>query len=97
MKLAWFSPLPPAHSDIVNFTERLRGDLQRLDDVRFLTEKPGGFLEPATGTFYHAGLGPRPYDLLVSLNACDVPIYNLGNTRPFSPRRGFSTGSSRAS
>ncbi len=89
MKLAWFSPLPPEHSDIANFTERLREDLQRSYDVRFFTEKPGGFLEPATGTFYHAGLGPRPYDLLVSLNACDLPIYNLGNNPTFFSQTWF--------
>ena len=90
MKLAWFSPLPPEHSDIANFTERLREDLRRSYDVRFLTEKPGGFLEPATGTFYHAGLGPRPYDLLVSLNASsDLPIYNLGNNPTFFSQTWF--------
>ena len=89
MKLAWFSPLLPEHSDIANYTERLREDLQRSFDVRFLTEKPGGFLEPSSGTFYHAGLGPRPYDLLVSLNAADLPVYNLGNNPTYFSRTWF--------
>ncbi len=89
MKLAWFSPLPPEHSDIANFTERLREDLHGAYDVRFFTEKPGGFLEPASGTFYHAGLGPCPYDLLVSLNASDLPIYNLGNNPTFFSQTWF--------
>lgn len=79
MKIAWFSPLPPEHSDIANFTERLRGELQKRFEPRFLTEKGEGFLDPATGAFYHAGLGPCPYELLVSLNSGDLPIYNLGN------------------
>ncbi len=89
MKLAWFSPLPPAHSDIANFTGRLREDLRRAFDVRFLTEKPGGFLEPSNGAFYHAGLGPCPYDLLVSLNTADLPVYNLGNNPTFFSQTWF--------
>ena len=79
MKIAWFSPLPPERSDIANFTARLRGELEKRFDARFFTEKPGGFVEPSTGAFYHAGLAARPHDLLVSMNADGLPFYNLGN------------------
>ena len=89
MKIAWFSPLVPEHSDVANFTERLRADLGREFDVRYFTEKHGGFLEPANDSFFNAGLGPCPHDLLASLNEGDLPIYNLGNNPAFFARTWF--------
>ena len=83
MKLAWFSPLMPAQSEIANVTERLRGPLEERFATRFLTENGDGFFEPATGAVYSSGLGLCPYDLLVSLNAGNIPVYNLGNNPTF--------------
>lgn len=89
MKIAWFSPLLPDHSGIANFTEHLRGELQARFETRFLSERDEGFIESASGAFYRAGLGPCPYDLLVSLNAGDLPVYNLGNNPTFFAQTWF--------
>ena len=89
MRIAWFSPLPPDRSEIANSTERLRDVLQKRFEMRFLAENGGGFFEPATQTLYHGGLGPCPHDLLVSLNAGDVPVYNLGNNPMFFAQTWF--------
>ena len=89
MKVAWFSPLLPDHSDIANFTERLRGELQKRFELRLLAERRDGFSEPATGAFYPGELRSCPYNLLVSLNAGDLPIYNLGNNPAFFAQTWF--------
>ena len=83
MKIAWFSPLAPARSDIANYTQRLETELQRHFEVRFFTEQAEGFYEPASGENYVAGLGGTPRALLLALSAVDVPIYNLGNNPAF--------------
>lgn len=89
MKIAWFSPMVPAHSDVANYTERLRPDLQAKHEVRFFTERPEGFLEPATGKLYASALGETPTELLLALNQIDLPIYNLGNHPGFFARTWF--------
>ena len=83
MNIAWFSPLPPEHSEIANFSHRLVGDLEQRFQPRFFTETPGGFREPATGTSYPSALGGVPSDLLPPLNQLDLPIYHLGNNPVF--------------
>ena len=52
MKIAWFSPLPPEHSDIANFTARLATELRATFETRFFTETPLGFLEPSGPTWF---------------------------------------------
>lgn len=79
MKVAWFSPLPPAHSDIANFTARLAGLLMERYSARFFTDAATGFQEPAAGTTYPAALGAVAAGLVPVLNTFDVPVYNLGN------------------
>ena len=79
MKIAWFSPRVPEHSEIAKNTERLEGELKRCFDARFFTERPDGFYEPAADKLYPATLGHLPSELLITLNEIDVPIYNLGN------------------
>lgn len=83
MKIAWFSPLPPEHSDIANFTARLAADLQATFETRFFTETAGGFLEPAERADYPAELGGIAPTLLPVLNRLDLPVYNLGNNPSF--------------
>ena len=83
MKIAWFSPLIPEHTEIANHTERLRPALEKYFEPRFISEQPGGFSEPARGAFYPYTLGYSVHDLLPWLNLVDLPIYNLGNNPTF--------------
>ena len=83
MKIAWFSPRVPAHSDIANYTQRLEAELRHRFDVRFFAENAEGFCEPATGETYPAELGGTPHALLRALSEVDAPIYNLGNNPAF--------------
>ena len=83
MKIAWFSPLPPEHTDIANFTQRLVRDLERSFETTLFTETPTGFREPASGAAYPAELGGIAPALLPRLNALDLPIYHLGNNPVF--------------
>lgn len=46
MKLAFFSPLPPAKSGIADYSAALLSELERLADVTTFTEKPAHF-DPA--------------------------------------------------
>ena len=92
MKLAWFSPLPPAHSDIANFTRRLEGPLTAAHEVRFFEETADGFREPAAGGEYVAPLGEVAPALWPPLNRCDVPVYNVGNHPGFFARTWFLNG-----
>ena len=79
MKIAWFSPRVPEHSEIAKNTERLEGELTRRFDARFFTERADGFYEPAKSKLHPAALGHIPSELLIALNEIDVPVYNLGN------------------
>lgn len=83
MDLAWFSPLPPEHSDIANFTRRLTPDLQRRFRMQFFSERPDGLVNAETGAPYPTELGGVSPYLLPVLNKRDLPIYNLGNNPVF--------------
>ena len=90
MKIAWFSPLPPQHTEIANHTERLVPELRFANhEVRFFTEGPDGFLESGRNHLYPVALGDTPTDLLLTLNQIDLPIYNLGNHPGFFARTWF--------
>ena len=83
MKIAWFSPLAPDHSEVANHTQRLMGELAAKHEVRFFTERPEGFLEPASGEQYPATLTHHSPELLRMLNEVELPVYNLGNHPAF--------------
>ncbi len=89
MKIAWFSPLVPQHTEIANHTERLVPELRAKHEVRFFTEGPDGFLEPGRNHLYPASLGDTATELLLALNQIDLPIYNLGNHPGFFARTWF--------
>ena len=89
MKIAWFSPRVPEHSEIAKNTERLESELTRRFDVRFFAERPAGFHEPVADRLYPATLGHIPPELLLALNGVDVPIYNLGNNPAFFAKTWF--------
>lgn len=89
MKIAWFSPRVPEHSEIAKNTERLEGELRRHFDVRFFSEHPAGFREAGTGRNFHATVGHIPTELILALNEVDLPIYNLGNNPAFFAKTWF--------
>ena len=89
MKIAWFSPRVPEHSEIAKNTERLEPELARRFDARFFAEQPTGFFEPATGQTFPAALGYVPNELLAALRDVDVPIYNLGNNPTYFAKTWF--------
>ena len=83
MKIAWFSPLPPAHTEIANFTHRIIGELEGEFATHFFSETPDGFREPAAAASYPAPLSHVAAALLPRLNQLDLPIYHLGNNPVF--------------
>ncbi len=89
MKIAWFSPRVPEHSEIAKNTERLEGELRRHFDARFFCEQPAGFREAGNGRLFHATIGHIPTDLILALNEVDLPIYNLGNNPAFFAKTWF--------
>lgn len=89
MKIAWFSPRVPEHSEIAKNTERLEGELRRHFDTRFFSEQPAGFREAETGRLFHATVGHIPTELVLALNEDDLPIYNLGNNPAFFAKTWF--------
>ena len=89
MKIAWFSPRVPDHTEIAKNTERLEGELKRQFEPRFLAERPAGFEEPDADAFFHASLGHVPTELVLALKDVDVPVYNLGNNPTFFAKTWF--------
>lgn len=81
MKLNWFSPLPPAPTDIGHFSKRLLPALAAGADVTLWTDQTK--CDPALKR--HADV--RSYDLRsmpwADLNRGDVCIYNIGNNPLF--------------
>lgn len=81
MKLSWFSPLPPAATDIGHFTKRLLPALVARADVTLWTDqtKWDSALERSAEV--------RSYDFKrmpwADLNRCDMCIYNIGNNPLF--------------
>lgn len=89
MKIAWFSPLVPEHSEIANSTERLRPELEKHFEARLLAERPTGFEEPAADKIYPYTLGHSLHEILPSLNLGGLPVYNLGNNPAFFSKTWF--------
>ncbi|CAH1670227.1 MULTISPECIES: hypothetical protein [unclassified Chelatococcus] len=77
----WFSPLPPARSDIAHFSARILPALSARADVRLWTDQPGS--DPALAR--HAEVivyDPRSIDL-GKLNKSNLIFYNMGNDGRF--------------
>ena len=81
MKLNWFSPLPPAPTDIGHFTTRVLPALAARADVTLWTDQPKW--DQALTQFADV----RPYELQrlpwADLNRADACIYNIGNNPLF--------------
>ncbi len=89
MKIAWFSPLVPEHTEVANHTERLRDELMAKHSVRFFTEKTEGFFEPAADRWFPADPGQAAPEMLHALNEVELVVYNLGNHPGFFTRTWF--------
>lgn len=74
IRLLWFSPLPPARTDIANYTARIAPHLAHLSDFEQVDPQmswpPGGFCENLSR-------------LARKLNDADVCVYNIGNNVRF--------------
>lgn len=81
MKLNWFSPLPPAPTDIGHFTARVLPALAARADVTIWTDRPkwdAGLARFAAVRSYDPKRMPWS-----DLNRADVCIYNIGNNPLF--------------
>jgi glycosyltransferase involved in cell wall biosynthesis len=81
MKLNWFSPLPPAATDIGHFTSRVLPSLAARAEVTLWTDQSKW--DPAVTEFAEV----RHYDWReipwADLNRSDVCVYNIGNNPLF--------------
>jgi glycosyltransferase involved in cell wall biosynthesis len=77
MQVNWFSPLPPAHTDIAHFTGRILPALHRVARVTLWTEQDEWapeLEEYAAVERFHPDSVPWE-----RLNRADVTVYNIGN------------------
>jgi len=81
MKINWFSPLPPAHTDIAHYTSRILPALSAVADVTVWTTRP--HWTRAVERFASV----RRYQLdrlpFLELNRSDVTFYQIGNNPRF--------------
>lgn len=81
MKINWFSPVPPAKTDIAHYTKRILPALTAQAEIKFWsTEKEcdNEFKEHAD--VYHYSMKDVPW---AQINAGDVSIYHIGNNVNF--------------
>ncbi len=81
MRLNWFSPLPPARTDIAGFTARLLPALCRRAEVVLWTDQEEW--DPALAAYGPVRrFDPRGMDW-AELNRADVTVYNIANNPGF--------------
>ncbi len=80
LKINFFSPLPPVHSDIANFTRLVVTPLQALADVTVWTAQPEPPELDAPVAIERFGPGPVDWP---RLHRADLNIYNIGNNATF--------------
>lgn len=76
IRVLWFSPLPPALTDIANYTMRILPALRERVDL-VLVHPEGTDADPAYGAVSTASLSPQ------DLNAADLCVYHIGNNPSF--------------
>lgn len=76
LKLLWFSPLPPAQTDIANYTARIASTLGHLADITFV-DPHGGPTASSVAAVPLASLSPR------DINRADLCVYQIGNNPDF--------------
>src|SRR5579859_3572342 len=81
MKINWFSPLPPAHTDIGHFTGRILPALSRVADVVLWTDQAGwdASLEEYCRVRQYDAERPPWFEI----NQADATFYNIGNNAEF--------------
>ena len=81
MILHWFSPLPPAKTDIAHYTGRLLPALRKQAKIRLWTDQP----EWDVGLETYAEVRRYQPEQMpwVELNHGDMSIYHIGNNRLF--------------
>ena len=81
MKINWFSPLPPAKTDIANYTMRILSELQKFAEVILWTDQILISSEiMKTFEVRRYALSDVPW---VDLNKADVSFFNIGNNPSF--------------
>lgn len=78
-KIHWFSPLPPAETDIANYTARLLDALRRQAEVVLWTPTPSDQVS-VSGVVRPLMLARAAME---ELNTAAAVFYNLGNHGPF--------------
>jgi glycosyltransferase involved in cell wall biosynthesis/SAM-dependent methyltransferase len=72
MRIAFFSPMPPARSGIADYSAALLGELKLLADVTVYTEKPARFDASAFDAILYQ-LGNNPYHVFAYEMALEHP------------------------
>ena len=81
MRLNWFSPLPPARTDIADYTVRLLPVLQNYAEVTLWTNQPHWSSElERDAKVRHYQLDRMPW---AEINQADLNIYHIGNNADF--------------
>lgn len=75
-RVLWFSPLPPAKTDIANYTRRIAPQLGELFDVTFVHAE-GSRPDSSLPSVSIASLSPR------QINRADLCVYQIGNNPEF--------------
>src|SRR5947209_2122670 len=81
MKLNWFSPLPPARTEIAKYTARLLPVLAQRGEVTLWTDQTewdAALEQQARVRNYRVGAVPW-----AEINDADVSVYHIGNNHPF--------------
>ncbi len=81
MKINWFSPLPPAKTDIANYTLRLLPSLLELTEVELWTTNPeyDQSINQLTSVRVY-NINDLPWK---TIHQADINFYNIGNNREF--------------
>lgn len=81
MKINWFSPLPPAKTEIAQHTMRLISALQGKFEINLWTDQPEWHPEiEKIATVQYFSEGNVDW---TKINSADVNIYNIGNNSDF--------------
>lgn len=80
MKLNWFSPLPPARTDIASYTERILPTLCKYAEVILWTDQKEIDQQIAKCAKIEKFSGLPDW---TSINRADLTIYNMGNNYAF--------------
>lgn len=80
MKLNWFSPLPPARTDIADYTFRVLPALRNYAEIVVWTSQSSWSSEPQYADVRSYQLHNMPW---ADINKADLNIYHIGNNPDF--------------